>query len=155
MIPVSSSSPYRHLCRFLLIGLLLSIVTGCASGPTLPADIQGKSLIVLGFTSNQAKPYEGGTLYTGMYINKLDGNLIEPAMHLYDYRIVEPGSHIVEGHCYWRLRGDITLSYDDLNEPGKLVLTTRPNHRYTLQCEIDEYKNRCDISVVETPHPDN
>ena len=148
--------PRRHPRDLCLLLYLLFI--GCSScttiGPDLPQDLQGNSLIVLGFTANQSRPYEGGTLFTGLHINKLDGQPVEPAMTMYDYRIVESGEHTVEGFCYWRLRGVLTLP-DDLHEPGKLTIATKPNHRYTIQSHIDEYKNRCMLTTVETEHHAN
>ncbi|MCP5015502.1 MAG: hypothetical protein GY938_09485 [Ketobacter sp.] len=45
--------------------ILLAVVTICGSGcqtyPILP-DLKGNAAIVLGFTTDSAQPYEGGTL---------------------------------------------------------------------------------------------
>ena len=137
-----------------LIGVLLSVylLGACALGPTLPENLNGQSIVVLGFTADEAIPYDGGTLYTGLRISKIDGKPVGlPSLKKYDYRILPPGKHLLEGYCYWQLRS-IHRFEDDLQEPAVIELETRPNTRYTLQSEIDEYKNRCEVSIVETPH---
>lgn len=134
------------MLRTLLIpGLLL--ISSCATGPQLPADLAGQSAIVLGFTTSSASPYEGGTLYTGFTLDTLDGTPI-PLLSRYQYRLVAPGEHRLEGTCYWRLRGNLRFE-DDILERGSLLLTTRPDVVYTIQSDIDEYKNQCRLNAVE------
>ena len=130
--------------------ILLAVATICGSGcqtyPVLP-DLKGNAAIVLGFTTNSAQPYEGGTLYTGFHLTRLDGQPTQ-TLSRYDYIIMEPGEHRVQGECYWQLRGVMRLD-DDLLEAGELVMITRPDHIYTLQSDIDEYKSQCTLSVIE------
>lgn len=138
------------MLRILLIpGLLM--ISGCATGPQLPSDLGGQSAIVLGFTTRSAIPYEGGTLYTGFTLDTLDGTPIIPLTQ-YQYRLVKPGEHRLEGTCYWRLRGNLKFE-DDLLERGSLVLNTRPDVVYTIQSDIDEYKNQCRLNAVERATP--
>ena len=133
--------------RRILITTGLLLISGCTTGPQLPPDLGGQSAIVLGFTTNSAGPYEGGTLYTGFILDTLDGTPITPLTQ-YQYRLVTPGEHQLEGTCYWRLRGNLRLE-DDIMERGSLVLTTQPDVVYTIQSDIDEYKNQCRLNVVE------
>ncbi|MBA55438.1 MAG: hypothetical protein CMK89_13365 [Pseudomonadales bacterium] len=125
-----------------LVGLI-----ACATGPQLPPNLAGQSAIVLGFTTSSAMPYEGGTLYTGFTLDTLDGTAITP-LSRYEYLLVAPGVHQLEGTCYWRLRGNLRFE-DDILERGSLVLTTQPDVVYTIQSDIDEYKNQCRLNVVE------
>ncbi len=104
-------------------------------------------MIVLGFTTDSAEPYEGGTLYTGFILSQLDGKPIEPLTQ-YQSIMIEPGEHKLGGECYWRLRGTLDFE-DDFTEPGSLTLTTLPDTVYTIQSDIDEYKHRCRLRVIE------
>lgn len=125
----------------------------CAIKPDLPTDLEGKAIIVLGFTADSAIPYDGGTLYTGLRISSLDDESIgPPSLGRYDYLLVDPGQHNLKGYCYWQLRGSLRME-DDLQEPAELSLDTKANTRYTIQSDIDEYKSRCHLSVIVTPHP--
>lgn len=122
-------------------------LVACAAGPQLPSDLQGQAVIVLGFTTLSAEPYEGGTLYTGFTLDTLDGQPVGP-LSRYQYKLVAPGQHRIEGSCYWQLRGTLRFE-DDLQERGSLVLDTRPDVVYTIQSDIDEYKNQCRLNAVE------
>lgn len=139
------------LIRMVSIGLVAMGVTGCSTRPPLPEALQGQSLIVLGFTTNHAEPYQGGTLYKGFVMEALDGAPAGP-LSRDQYLLVAPGEHRISGHCYWRLRGVLSFDEDDFTEPGTLTLITRPDTRYTIQSDIDEYKYQCRLTVVETAH---
>ncbi len=127
------------------------LVSACASYPELPADLQGKVAIVMGFDTDTAKPYEGGMLYTGLVLESINEQPLSPALGMYQYRLVEPGQVSVGGHCFWRLRGLLWDRPDDLWEPGQLSWQAEPNHVYTLSAAIDEYQNRCEISLFDRP----
>lgn len=145
-----NKQPVMMLARTIQ-GLACMSLLSCALGPTLPQSLNDKALVVLGFSADEAIPYDSGMLYTGLRITKIDGQSVGPSsMQKYDYRLLEPGKHILEGYCYWKLRSALRLE-DDLQESAYIELETEPNTRYTLQSEIDEYKNRCEVRVVITP----
>jgi hypothetical protein len=121
---------------------------GCVTGPQIPKDLRGNGAIILGFTTDETMPYEGGTLNTGFRVNRLDGKAVN--LGKYDVVLVEPGHHEIKGHCYWRLHR-ISLDIDDLLEPAQLTLNVEANTHYTIQSEIDEYKTKCKLRVIETP----
>jgi len=136
-----------------ILALLTTLVlNGCAHHPSgVPTELNGQSLIVMGYRADKGVPYEGGMLYTGHRIDTLDDQLIEPApMAKGDFKLVKPGEHVLEGYCYWQLRG-VFHDVDDLQERGKLHLTTLPNHTYTIQSDIDEYKVKCTLSAFVSP----
>lgn len=149
---MNTTSLIRHTRIVLVIIGFCTGMGGCVTGPQLPAYLNGQAAIVLGFTADEAAPYEGGTLYTGLRIHTLDGNPIgPPSLKQYDFILVEPGKHVLQGYCYWQLRGVMGFK-DDLQEPGEITLYAQANHVYTLQSSIDEYKNRCQLSVIERAH---
>lgn len=123
---------------------------GCAGYPTLP-ELHGQSAVVLGFSTANAIPYEGGTLYTGFWLQAVDDQPIEPISR-YGYLLLKPGEHRLQGNCYWRLRSVMSME-DDINEAGELRLLTRGDHVYTIQSDIDEYHHQCKLTVVERPQP--
>lgn len=123
--------------------------SGCASGPVLPQDLQGRAAIVMGFATESAQPYEGGTLYKGLLLERVNDDTFTPALRRHDYRLVEPGQVTVAGHCFWRLRGVMWDPPQDLLEPGTLTWEAKPGHIYTLFADIDKYKARCVISYFE------
>lgn len=135
------------------VSLLAASITlgSCASGPVLPSDLQGKAAIVMGFDTDTAKPYEGGTLYKGLLLERINDDTFTPSLRRYDYRLIEAGQVTVAGHCFWRLRGAMWDRPEDLLEPGSLSWEAQPNHVYTLFADIDEYKARCVISYFDTP----
>ena len=126
-----------------LMGLL-----GCNATPVVPQELAGQSLIVLGFSTQSAQPYEGGTLYTGFRMEQLDGEAIAPLTRSQSI-LVAPGHHRLTGQCYWRLRGVLDFKQDDFTEQGALSLTTRPDTIYTIQSDIDEYKFQCTLTVIQ------
>ena len=121
---------------------------GCVTGPNIPQDLRGNGAIILGFTTDETKPYQGGTLNTGFRVNRLEGKTVN--LGKYDVVLVEPGHHHIKGHCYWRLRS-MSMDVDDLLEPAQLTLSVVANTRYTIQSDIDEYKTKCKLRVIETP----
>lgn len=138
------------LAQILIIAASIGLF-GCQTGPNVPNDIGDQSVIIMGFTTHSAQPYEGGTLYTGFIADKLDGRDIK-ALTQSQFVLVTPGEHRLEGRCYWKLRGSLQFE-DDFTEPGQLTLKTHPNTVYTIQSDIDEYKHQCKLRVVERPHP--
>lgn len=136
-----------------ILAVWLVAVSGCASGPVLPADLQGKAAIVMGFDTDTAKPYEGGTLYKGLLLERINADTFMPALRRYQYHLIEPGQVTVAGHCFWRLRGVMWDRPQDLFEPGTLTWEAKPDHVYTLFADIDEYKARCVISYFEQAPP--
>ena len=54
---------HRIFLALAAVVALTGLLSGCASPPVLP-DLQGQAAVVMGFTSEEAKPYEGGTAYT-------------------------------------------------------------------------------------------
>lgn len=131
------------------VGIVANLLASCASGPVLSADLQGKAAIVMGFATDNAKPYEGGTLYTGLLLEQVNTQTYSPALQRYDYVLVEPGPVTISGHCFWRLRGVMWDRPDDLWEPGTLSWEAQAGHVYTLFADIDEYKSRCLISFFD------
>ena len=136
------------LAQFLLFAGVF-VTSACQHYPTLPDDLQGQAAIVLGFNTESVEPYDGGTLYTGFWLESINGTPIEPVGR-YAVTFVAPGPTTLAGHCYWRLRGNLRFE-DDLWEPGELTLTAEPNQVYTVQSNIDEYKSRCTLTVVTRP----
>lgn len=133
--------------RVKLLATITLALGGCAHDTGIPTDLDGQSLIIMGYRADKAEPYEGGMLYTGHRIDTLDGQLIgPPPMAKGDFTLVAPGKHTLEGYCFWQLRG-VFHGVDDLQERGQLIITTLPNHIYTIQSDIDEYKVHCDLSA--------
>ena len=137
----------KPILRCSAIGFV--ILSGCATQPQLPADLAGNAAIVMGFATDSAQTYEGGTLYTGLILESINGEPLEPGLRRYEYRLTTPGAVTVTGHCFWRLRGIFWEHHADLWEPGSLSWQAEPNHVYTLSADIDEYKNRCVISLFD------
>jgi hypothetical protein len=142
----------RHVLKQLysvFIVLVLSLLVGClVLSPALPTPQPGKALLVMGFSTDLGGPYEGGTLYSGFVANQLDKQELIPVLKGGQLRVIEPGLHRLSGNCYWRLRGAMDLQ-DDLMEPGVVEWTAKPGVVYTVSSKIDEYKIKCDLSLVE------
>lgn len=132
--------------------LCACLLCSCATYPELPADLQDQAAIVMGFGTNSAGPYEGGTLYTGLVLEQINGQPLDQPLLQYQYRLVNPGIVSVSGHCFWHLRGLPWDKPDDRWEAGSLTWEAQPNHVYTLSADIDEYKNRCEISYFDKAH---
>lgn len=144
----------RIFSRRFGICLQALILGACASAPEPPRDLQGNALVVMGFTTDETRPYEGGTLYTGLRIDTINGQSVGPIpLTRYDSRPVPPGKVSVDGYCFWRLR---TLPWDappDLQEPAHLEWEAQSNHVYTLAVSIDEYKATCNLSLFDRAIP--
>lgn len=155
---MSALYPLRTHSRVILITSMALAVCNCAHNESVPKELNGQSLIIMGYRADKGVPYEGGMLYTGHRIDTLDGKLIgPPSMAKGDFMLVDPGEHTLEGYCYWQLRG-VFHGVDDLQERGQLTIKALPNHVYTIQSDIDEYKVKCDLWAFEsTPDgiPDN
>lgn len=145
--PVLSLAPLLRT-SLLLNGLLLA---GCASPPVLP-DLQGQAAVVMGFTTDAATPYEGGTAYTGLLIHRINGASVgDTPLRKNDHRRVPPGKVVVEGQCYWYWRGISWETHQDLLEPARLEWDAQPGHIYTLFVTIDEYKATCILELFDKP----
>ena len=128
-----------------------SLLHGCASPPVLP-DLQGQAAVVMGFTTEEAKPYEGGTVYTGLLIHRINGTSVgETPLRRDDYRTVPAGKVVVEGQCYWYWHGISWDTHRDLLEPARLEWDAQPGHIYTLFASIDEYKATCMLELFDKP----
>lgn len=135
----------KIVAHFSPLGAALWLI-GCATYPELPP-LQGQAAIVLGYSTEQARPYEGGTLYTGFHLKQVDDMDIEPLTQ-YSVYLLAPGEHRLRGDCYWQWRG-LNRQEDDFSEPGELTLLARADHVYTLQSDLDEYKHQCRLTVIE------
>ncbi|HVL02207.1 MAG TPA: hypothetical protein VM553_20455 [Dongiaceae bacterium] len=106
----------------------------------------------MGFTTSEAKPYAGGTVYTGLLIRRINGVSVgDVPLQRDDYRMLAPGRIKVEGECYWRWRGISWETHRDLLEPAQLEWTAQPDHVYTLLLNIDEYKATCVLELFDQP----
>lgn len=157
-LPICTPTAQHSTTLSLVLGLTLTVLAGCHQNPfathttATPADdLNGQSIIVMGYSAEMAVPYQGGMLHTGHVIDTVNGHRLDPPFLLKgDSLMLPPGEHLLEGVCFWQLRGTFNFP-DDLQERGQLLLVTRPNHRYTIQSTIDEYKARCDLRFLETP----
>ena len=145
------------MTRFIALiasGLLVSSLTGCASPPKPPQTLNGSAQLVMGFTTDEARPYEGGTLYTGLRIESINGQSVGSVpLSRYDTRLIPPGKTSVDGYCFWRLRTMPWNAPPDLKEPAHLEWQAQPDHVYTLYINIDEYKATCNLSYYDRALP--
>lgn len=133
--------------KFSLIILFL-VVAGCASRPQLPSDFQGKAAIVMGYSTDWVEGDHGGNVYTGMRLDKLNGIALAEPLARYDYVLVDPGDVRVQGECWWRLRGTMTME-DDLLEAVDYHFIAKANYIYTLSLQVDDYKAECRVDNFE------
>ncbi len=134
--------------RSAFVCFLILMLGGCQTSPNFPDDLNGKTAVVMGYSTDLAEPYEGGTLYTGMWIDKINGEELATPLKHYDIHILEPAHYQFDGTCFWRLRGNMRLE-DDLYEPATYAIEMKADTFYILGVEIDEYKIVCDVSHVE------
>ncbi len=138
----------------LMAGLLLIAATsGCQIGPELPKSLDGQAVLVMGYSTDFSEFARGGSVATGFILDTVNDELLEPSLGLYEFIKLQPGQINFSGHCFWRFRGG-GFADNDLWEPGQLSFEAKADHRYTVSVQIDEYKARCNLKVIETRHND-
>ncbi len=136
--------------RFYLSVILLLPLSGCALRSELPVPPPNHGVLMLGYSTLQATPYQNGTLYTGFVLEEINNVPLTVPLKYSDSVALPMGITFIKGYCYWRLRA-IPITADEKKVEVNQEIEVRSNYLHTIVIDIDEYKPGCKVKLLERP----